>query len=116
MRRPPSPAANPRWRQYIDLSGNAISGQGCAAVAEVLGASSSLYSLALADCPVRDDGAVALAEALKSNIGLFKLDLSGTQVRWLVINVGPSGARALGCRLMAPGVCVSIHFCPGPRG
>lgn len=75
--RPPFP---PPPTQYLDLSGNAISAQGCAAVAEVLGASGSLYSLALADCPLRDDGAAALAEALGTNIGLFKLDLSGTQV------------------------------------
>jgi hypothetical protein len=79
---PPFPCAAPLCAscQFLNLSGNAISAQGCAAVAEVLGANGSIYALSLAGCPVRDEGAIALAEALKSNIALFKLDLSNTQV------------------------------------
>jgi hypothetical protein len=47
----------------------------------VLGANTTIATLSLAGCPVKDDGAVALAEALKTNIGLFRLDLCGCQVR-----------------------------------
>jgi hypothetical protein len=49
-------------------------------VATVLASNHSIYSLRLAGCPVRDEGAAALAEALKKNISLYKLDLSNSQV------------------------------------
>jgi hypothetical protein len=49
-------------------------------VATVLASNHSIYSLRLAGCPVRDEGAAALAEALKKNISLYKLDLSNCQV------------------------------------
>jgi hypothetical protein len=88
--------------QFLDLSGNSISAQGCAAVAETLGSNSSVYALNLAGCPCRDEGAIAIAEALKSNIGLFRLDLTGCHVgdlrglkQWLLC--GPH-ARVQGCR------------------
>lgn len=32
---------------------------------------------------MRDEGAVSIAEALKANVGLFRLDLSNTQARGL---------------------------------
>jgi hypothetical protein len=40
----------------------------------------SIYTLSLAGCPLRDEGAMALAEALKTNISLYKLDLSNCLV------------------------------------
>ncbi|KAI8472414.1 MAG: hypothetical protein J3K34DRAFT_519751 [Monoraphidium minutum] len=89
--------------QFLDLSGNAISAQGCAAVAEALGASESIYSLSLAGCPCRDEGAVALAEALKSNIGLFRLDLGGCQI-------GPEGAIALATALKQNAVLTVLNL------
>lgn len=49
-------------------------------MATVLSTNHSIYSLRLAGCPVRDEGAAALAEALKKNISLYKLDLSNCQV------------------------------------
>jgi hypothetical protein len=54
--------------------------QATAAVAAVLQSNQTISSLSLARCPVRDDGARALAEALKANIALYRLDLSHCQV------------------------------------
>jgi len=54
----------------------------------MLGDNSTVYSLSLSGCPVRDEGAIAIAEALKSNIGLFKLDLSNTQVGQILCVLG----------------------------
>jgi Ran GTPase-activating protein (RanGAP) involved in mRNA processing and transport len=84
---------NSKKQKALDLSGNAISAQGAAAVAELLGAPDCpLRALSLAGCPLRDDGAAALAEALKVNAGLARLDLSNT-------GFGPEGAIALATAL-----------------
>ena len=90
-----TPRSPLRSSQFLDLSGNFISAQGCAAVAEVLGANSSIYALSLAGCPVRDEGAIAVAEPLKSNIGLFRLDLSGSQVGRLSVCLHEDAALGL---------------------
>ena len=46
----------------------------------MLAGNHSIYELSLAGCPLRDEGAMALAEALKSNISLYRLDLSNCLV------------------------------------
>lgn len=60
----------------------------------MLASNHSIYTLSLAGCPLRDEGAMALAEALKSNISLYKLDLSNCLVSSQSCRVQVRGLRS----------------------
>lgn len=60
----------------------------------MLATNQSIYQLSLAGCPLRDEGAMVLAEALKSNITLYKLDLSNCLVRISCRPIWGEGAAA----------------------
>ena len=63
-------------------------------MSEVLAHNQSIHYLNLARNPLKDEGAMAVAEALRTNIHLFKLDLSGCAL-------GPEGGIALAGALKA---------------
>ncbi len=64
----------------LDLSGNKIQDDGAEALADALGANTTLTSLNLLYNDISPDGAKSLAEALKSNITLTCLDLTDQSV------------------------------------
>ena len=74
----------------VFLSGNEkIGDEGAKALAEALKVNATVKLLNLSDCGIGDDGAAALAEALRSNTSLTKLGL------WVNEDIGDEGAKAL---------------------
>ena len=73
----------------VNLSINKeIGDEGAKALAEALKVNATVKELGLYGCGIGDDGAAALAEALRTNSSLSQLSLIGT-------NIGDEGATAL---------------------
>jgi hypothetical protein len=64
----------------LDLSGNNIGDDGAKAIADALKVNHSLETLYLNDNNIGDDGAKAIADALKDNKSLDKLDLDDNKI------------------------------------
>ena len=74
----------------VDLDGNTeIGDEGAKALAEALKVNATVKTLWLKSCGIGDDGAVALAEALRSNTSLTEVYL------WYNKEIGDEGAKAL---------------------
>jgi Ran GTPase-activating protein (RanGAP) involved in mRNA processing and transport len=72
----------------IDLSGNEISDEGASALADALKVNKSVTSIDLSCNEISDEGASALADALKVNTSLTNIDLCYNKI-------GDEGASAL---------------------
>jgi Ran GTPase-activating protein (RanGAP) involved in mRNA processing and transport len=64
----------------LDLSDNAIKQDGAMAIADALKVNSCLTSLDLSNNAIKQDGAMAIADALKVNSCLTSLDLSNNAI------------------------------------
>ena len=74
----------------VNLHGNKeIGDEGAKALAEALKVNATVKKLCLGGCGIGDDGAAALAEALRSNTSLTRLDLCGN-------GIGDDGAAFAG--------------------
>ena len=74
----------------VNLHGNKeIGDEGAKALAEALKVNATVETLSLVRCGIGDDGAAALAEALRSNTSLTRLDLCGN-------GIGDDGAAFAG--------------------
>ena len=77
----------------VDLHSNPkIGDEGAKALAEALKVNATVKELYLTDCGIGDDGAAALAEALRSNTSLTTLSLAACRI-------GDAGAAALAAAL-----------------
>ena len=73
----------------LELSGNRIGNEGAIAIAEALKVNAVLTTLFLNDNQIGDEGAKAIAEALKSGTAVL------TELRLDWINIGDDDAKAI---------------------
>ena len=66
--------------QRLDLSNNQISDEGATALAQAMKGNTTLQRLYLDNNQISDEGATALAQAIKGNTTLHRLDLDNNQI------------------------------------